>query len=182
MILDSELQGQTAMLLKKAKLKSKSLLSRLGGVSAFGFGVSFKPPETDRTVVRELLTFLEDRRALFVAAIWEQPEHVVHSVQQMRTELTNALKRLGEGSPAAAACRLMRAACRDFVSQADTMKLQNMDRHFSEGWQGETFLIALGALRATFGQQIAVLSHLYEIGLEEHLASILPPIADGDGK
>ncbi len=33
------------MSLKKAKLKSKTLLSRLGGVSAFGFGVSLKLPE-----------------------------------------------------------------------------------------------------------------------------------------
>lgn len=52
------------MSLKKAKLKSKTLLRRLGGVSAFGFGVSLKLPEADRTIVRELLVFLEDRRAL----------------------------------------------------------------------------------------------------------------------
>lgn len=67
-------------------------------------------PEADRTIVREVLVFLEDGRALFVAAIWEQPQHVVQSVQHMRTELTNALKRLGEKSPAAAACRSMRGA------------------------------------------------------------------------
>ena len=59
------------MSMKKAKLKSKSLLSRFGGFSAFGFGVSFKPKEADRTIVRELLTFLEDRRALYVGAIWD---------------------------------------------------------------------------------------------------------------
>jgi hypothetical protein len=167
------------MSLKKAKLKSKSLLSRLGGVSAFGFGVSLKLPEADRTIVRELLTFLEDRRALYVAAIWEQPDHVVQSVQHMRAELTNALKRLGEKSPAAAACRSMRGACRDFLNQIGAMKLREMDRYFIEGCQGETFLIALGALRATFGQQIALLAHLYEVDLEEHLASILPPVPDG---
>jgi len=40
------------MSLKKAKLTSKSLLSRLGGLSAFGFGISFKPQETDRSIVR----------------------------------------------------------------------------------------------------------------------------------
>jgi len=170
------------MSLKKTKLKSKTMLSRLGGVSAFGFGVSLKLPEADRTIVRELLTFLEDRRALFVAAIWEQPNHVVQSVQQMRTELTKALQRLGEKSPAAEACRSMRGACRDFLTKVGTSELREMDRRFVEGWQGETFLIALGALRATFGQQIALLAHLYDVDLEEHLASILPPVPEADTK
>lgn len=167
-------------MLKRAKLKSKTLLSRLGGFSAFGFGVSLKLPEADRTIVRELLTVLEDRRALFVQAIWEQPTHVVQSVMQMRTELTNALKRLGEGSPAEQACRLMRSACRDFLSQVEKDGLRDMDHDFLRSWRGETFLIELGKLRATFGQQIALLAHVYGVDLEEHLASILPPVADKD--
>jgi hypothetical protein len=172
------------MSLKKAKLKSKSLLSRITGVSlpVVGGGLSFKPVEADRTIVRELLTFLEDRRALYVGAIWEQPNHVVQSVLHMRTELTNALKRLGEGSPAEGACRVMRAACRDFLDKVGSKEFREMERHFVEGWQGETFLIGLGALRATFGQQIALLAHLYDVDLEEHLASILPPVVDKDGK
>lgn len=168
------------MSLKKTKLKSKALLSRLTGVSLpiVGGGLSFKPVESDRTIVRELLTFLEDKRALFVAAIWEQLNHVVQSVQQMRSELTNALKQLAEGSPAVGACRSMRSACRDFLDQTGAMELREMDRHFVEGWQGEQFLIALGTLRARFGQQIALLAHLYEVDLEEHLSSILPPVAE----
>lgn len=169
------------MSIKRTKLKSQNLLSRLGGVSAFGFGVSFKPTESDRTVIRELLTFLEDRRALYVQAIWEQPDHVVQSVQKMRTELTNALKRLGEKSPAADACRLMRTACRDFLNQAGRAGQPRSSSELSRDWQGENFLIALGALRATFGQQIALLAHLYEVDLEDHLASILPPVPDSGG-
>jgi hypothetical protein len=166
------------MSMKKAKLTSKNLLSRLGGFSLFGFGISFKPTEADRTIVRELLTFLEDRRALFVGSIWEQPDHVVQSVQQMRTELTNTLKRLGENTPATDACRLMRAACRDFVSKVDQNALRGSGPTFVRDWQGENFLIALGALRATFGQQIALLAHLYQVDLEEHFAAILPPVPD----
>jgi hypothetical protein len=176
------MHGEIVMSLRKAKLKSNTLLSRLGGVSAFGFGVSLKMPEADRTIVRELLTFLEDRRALYVGAIWEQPEHVTQSVQHMRSELTHALKRLGEKSAAAAACRSMRGACRDFLTGVGAIELRGIDRRFFDGWQGETFLIALGALRATFGQQIALLAHLYNVDLEEHLASILPPVPDGDGQ
>ena len=39
-------------------------MSRLGGVSAFGFGVGLKLPGADRPIVRELVTSLEDRRGL----------------------------------------------------------------------------------------------------------------------
>jgi len=168
------------MALKKIKLKGRSLLSRLGGLSAFGFGVSFKPQESDRAIVRELLTFLEDRRALYVFSIWERPDHVVMSVQQMRTELTNSLKRLGEGSPAAAACRLMRGACRDFLSKVDSKTPRGRGGEFARDWQGEEFLIALGALRATFGHQIAQLAPLYDLEVEKHLTAILPPAPDDE--
>jgi len=97
-------------LMSRKKLKSKTLLSRLTGVSLpfVRGGLSFKPVKSDRTIVRELLTFLEDRRAPFVGAIWEQPNHVVQSVLQMRIELTNTIKGLDENSPAEAACHLMR--------------------------------------------------------------------------
>jgi hypothetical protein len=52
------------MKLKRVKVQSQSLLNRLGGISAFGFGVSFKAPEPERQVVRGVITSLEDRRAL----------------------------------------------------------------------------------------------------------------------
>src|SRR5229473_907122 len=89
----STLKGN-AMKLKRAKVQSQSLLSRLGGISAFGFGVSFKAPEPERQVVRDVITSLEDKRALYVGAISEQPDHVVSSVMDMRRELTAGLKRV----------------------------------------------------------------------------------------
>ena len=164
------------MKLKKTKIKAREYLSRLGGVSFLGVGVSFKIPEPERAAVRDLLTFLEDRRALYVGSIWEQPEHVVRSVLKMREELTSTLKKVDEKSPALACCRAMRAACRAFL---DTMgkDIPQTRQAFAEGWQGESFLIALGQLRSAFGTQIAVLSHVYGVELEPHLASILPPEA-----
>lgn len=121
------------MSLRKMKARSKSLLSRIGGVSAFGFGVSLTLPEADRTIVRELLVFLEDRRALYVGAIWEQPQHVVASVLEMRKELTAALKRVSDKSPAQEGCRLMRAACREFLDKNDGQGAF-VGRSHSTGW------------------------------------------------
>lgn len=167
------------MSLRKVKARSKSRLSRIGGVSAFGFGVSLKLPEADRTIVRELLVFLEDRRALYVGAIWEQPQHVVASVLEMRKELTTALKRVSDKSPAQEGCRLMRAACREFLEKNDGQGAF-AGRSNSTGWQEEEFLISLGAMRATFGHQIALLAHVYEVDVEPHLAAILPPLPEKD--
>ena len=99
---------------KRARIRSQSLLSRLGGFSAFGFGVSFKAPESERAAVRDLITALEDRRALYISAVFEQPNYVVQSILQIRQELTAGLKRVNDNSPAKDAFRAMRAACRDF--------------------------------------------------------------------
>ncbi|WP_421993995.1 DUF6650 family protein [Roseococcus sp.] len=167
---------------RKKALKSKELLSRLGGVSVLGVGMSFKPTEAERTVVRELLTGFEDRRVLFVQAIWEQPKYVLSSVEKMRGELTGTIKRLGEDSPTAAACRTMRGACRDFMTEFDGDKVTDMDPAFGKNRDTENFLMRLGALRATIGQQIALLAHMYEIDLEEQLASVLPPLPELDDK
>jgi hypothetical protein len=109
-------EGSDPLKAKRVKVLSQSLLSRLGGVSAFGFGVSFKAPEPERVVVRDVITALEDKRALYVGAVWEQPEYVVQSILQIRQELTAGLKRVGDNSPAKDAFRAMRAASREFLT------------------------------------------------------------------
>jgi hypothetical protein len=53
---------------KRVKVRSQSLASRLAGVSALGFGISWKAPEPERVVVRDVITVLEDRRALYSQA------------------------------------------------------------------------------------------------------------------
>jgi hypothetical protein len=39
---------------KRAKIWSQSLVNRLGGFSAFGFGVRFQAAESERVVVRDV--------------------------------------------------------------------------------------------------------------------------------
>ncbi len=169
------------MKLRRAKVRSQSLLSRLGGFSAFGFGVSFKAPEPERVVVRDVITALEDKRALYVGAVWEQPEHVVQSILQIRQELTAGLKRVGDASPAKDAFRAMRAACRDFLTHsAVEARSRNQDLRGWGTWQQEEFLIGLGKLRAAFGQQLALLGYLYGIDIEEQLAETLRPLPGKD--
>lgn len=165
---------------KKAKVLSQSMASRLAGVSALGFGVSWKAPEPERDVVQGVIAFLEDRRALYSQAVWEQPAHVIQSVLRIREQLTDGLTRVGDKSPAKDAFRIMRAACRAFLDQSSTKNIDHkhemMRGHHM--WEAEEFFVGLGKMRATFGQQLAVLAYLYNIDIEQELAEIMPPIAD----
>jgi hypothetical protein len=163
---------------KRAKVQSQSLASRLAGVSILGFGASWKAPEPERIVVRDIITMLEDRRALYSQAVWEEPSHVVQPLFKIRDELTNGLKRVGDNSPAKEAFRIMRAACRNFLTLHSAQAQEHNRGMIREiGYQQEEFFVGLGKLRATFGQQLAVLGYLYGVDIEESLASILPPEA-----
>ena len=167
------------MRVKKARVQSQSLASRLAGVSILGFGASWKAPEPERVVVRDVITALEDKRALYSQAVWEEPSHVVQSLLKIRDELTSGLKRVGDNSPAKEAFRIMRAACRNFLT-LHSVKEQEHNRGMMRdmGYQQEEFFVGLGKLRATFGQQLAVLGYLYGVDIEEELATILPPEAE----
>jgi hypothetical protein len=165
-----------AMMLKRIQVQSKSLLSRLGGFSLLGVGINFKAPEPDRVIVRDVITALEDKRALYASAVSEQPDYVVQSILQMRQELTSGLKRISDGSPAKEGFRTMRAACRDFLEDpAMKEKDQSPMLHNRGLWQQEEFLLGLGRLRSIFGQQLAELGYLYGVDIEPRLATILPP-------
>ncbi|MGY2990324.1 hypothetical protein ACVI1K_007671 [Bradyrhizobium sp. USDA 4508] len=162
---------------KRAKVQSQSLMSRIAGISALGFGMSWKAPEPERMVVRDVITALEDKRALYSQAVWEEPSHVVQSLLKIRDELTGGLKRVGDNSPAKDAFRIMRASCRDFLTLTSAKAYEN-DRGMMRGdhmWEQEQFFIELGKLRAVFGQQLALLGYLYGVDIEENLAAILPP-------
>ncbi len=167
---------------KRARVQSQSLLSRLGGISLFGVGMSWKAPEPERVVVKDVITSLEDKRALYSSAVMEEQDHVVQSVLNIRNELTNGLKRVGDNSPAKDAFRAMRAACRDFLDLTSVKGWEHKHGMLRSGgvWQQEEFLIELGKLRSVCGQQLATLGYLYGIDTEAGLASILPPDASGN--
>ncbi len=171
------------MRIKRAKVRAQSLASRLAGVSMLGFGASWRAPEPERVAVRDVITALEDKRALYSQAVWEEPSHVVQSLLKIRDELTNDLKRVGDNSPAKDSFRIMRAACRDFLT-LNSAKAQEHNRGMMHetGYQQEEFFIGLGKLRAIFGQQLAVLGYLYGVDIKESLATMLPPEAEGERK
>ena len=101
----------------RLRVSFQDLIGRLTGFSTPFFGVSWKPPEPQREVVRRLLSFLEDRRVLFNPYFLEVEWQVEQSVIEIRRRLTETLDELSENSPAEASVRAMRAACRRFLDE-----------------------------------------------------------------
>ncbi len=155
------------------KIKYKQISKSLTGFSTPFFGVSWTPPETDRDVVRKLITFLEDRRALYNPYNIETPMFVDQSLLEIRKELTSILQRIGDNPDISLNLRAMRAACRKYLNEVG-----DKDRPSFHYREFETFA-ALGELRAVFGIHIAQPAVKYGIDVEEELASILP-VEDAD--
>lgn len=177
---------------RKTVLKAKDVARRLRGLSALGFGASWDYPPSERETIRKLVLFLEDRRALFNPLPAEVEDHVIASVASIRERCTEALGEVGETAKAAVCIRIMRAACRRFLDEpypsfADVEE-RRPDRGFREeemsgrlrrGTRPAGFFTALGELRASIGQQIAILSASYGLDVEGNLVSIIPASIEG---
>lgn len=152
---------------KPTRYKFSELASRLTGISIPVFGVSWQPPAPERKTVRNLLIFLEDRRALYTPFAFEMEHQVTASVLEIRTMLTAAIQSLPETSEAIPRIRAMRIACREYLDKSN--EPNNFD------WRHQGFLAHLGRLRTIFGFHIAQLAVIYGIDIEGELAKILPP-------
>ena len=143
-------------------VRFRDLASRITGVSIPIFGVSWKPPESEREIVRQTFVFLEDRRVLYNDFAWEVEHEVVDSVLAIRRELTQALKLLTENAEATSSLKAMRAACREY--------LDNVRHHRGRF----SFLAELGRLRAIIGVHVAHLAIKYGIDIDGELARVIP--------
>jgi hypothetical protein len=148
------------------RIKFGKIAKSLTGFSTPFFGISWNPPESDRMIVKKLITFLEDRRALYNPYDIETPMFVDQSLIEIRKELTELIQKIGDNPDITLHLRAMRNACRKYLDNS-----QGKPRyHFREY---ETFA-ALGELRAIFGVHIGQLAVKYGIDIEEDLAKILP--------
>lgn len=149
-------------------LKGKKLAKRLTGISTPIGGVSWTPPTDECDVAKELLVFLEDRRALFMPYHMEVGLFVVRSVEEIRKRLTEDLQRIDRSSVLGQSIAAMRASYRKFMTQT-----QGDPR--THHWHMEgTIWQALGELRGIFGLHIARIACAYDLEIEAQLEPILP--------
>ena len=149
-------------------MRFSEIINRLNGFSCPVFGVSWSPLPLDVDTARRVITFLEDRRALYNDFAWEMPDHCIESAREIRSFLTTELGLLPDGSQLAPPLKSIRAACRKFM---DGLQRQHSHRRHLEE--------ALGELRSTVGLNVAILAVQYGIDVEADLASILPAEDEG---
>jgi len=155
--------------MKKRKVSWRGIAKRISGLTLGPVGASWTPAKDKREIIRSLLTFFEDRRALFAPYDREYGPWVVRSVLDIRKELTDTLKEFPEDDPTCQVIRMMRAACRKFLDEYDESKPRIY------GVEREAELCTyLGELRAVVGLGVAQLCASYKLDVESELASILP--------
>ncbi|HXX46360.1 MAG TPA: DUF6650 family protein [Candidatus Acidoferrales bacterium] len=150
------------------KLSFREIADRITGISTPIFGISWNPPVLDAQIAKRLITFLEDRRALYNPYELESPPHVIDSVRLIRERLTQDLEQLDRTSTLAESLAAMRAACRKF--------LDSIPNEHSRMYLGPSmvFFSGVGELRGVFGIYIARICVQYGIDVESDLAAILP--------
>lgn len=157
----------------KNRLSFKDIAKTLRGFSTPFGGISWQPPENVRKVVAGLIAFLEDKRVLFYPYHMEFEMWVIESILNIREELNSLLQQYPDEPELSESLKAMAAACRQLLDLMNSGP-RSMHRYYEpDMW------IALGQLRGVFGIHIARLCALFEIDVDEGLASIFPgPIED----
>jgi hypothetical protein len=155
---------------KPRRLPFREVAQRVTGISTPVFGVSWNPPEDKREIVRRLVAFLEDRRALYADFHMEYGPWVEKSVLEMRAEITGTLKTCPEDEHLTGPLRAMRAACRKFLDEMGPPDSRRRIFYPREAMMWH----ALGELRGVFGLHLARLCAAFGVDVEPELATILP--------
>ncbi|HET9893576.1 MAG TPA: DUF6650 family protein [Streptosporangiaceae bacterium] len=142
------------------------------GPGAFGFSLNWEKVLGDKDIARRVITFLEDRRLLFVFRHGEDERYCVQSAIEIRRFLSDELAEAKTGHSLEQSLRAMRTALRAFVDAAGPDAVYFRYHH---GHMTDQFSLALGELRSLVGMHLAVIADQHGIDIEPDLAQILPP-------
>ncbi|MCL4552573.1 MAG: hypothetical protein M1305_03315 [Candidatus Marsarchaeota archaeon] len=160
-------------------MRFDEIKSRITGFSCPVLGISWQPPESDITIARRVITFLEDRRVLYAPEEMETPRYCEESVQQIRGYLTEELQRIPADKDLAKCLRAMRKASREFITSVQTRDAIMFANQYNH-WASWHFYTALGKLRGVFGVYVSRLAAQYGLDIEDSLAAIIPFADDQD--
>lgn len=140
---------------------------RPNGVGLLGFSLSWDYVDSNKDVVRRVLTRLEDKQVLWGQVHREDPEPCRLSAQQIRDLLTLEIPNVKHGGSLEASFKRMRAATRDFVRAAGAFS-DNFARDPSHFWA------CLEAMRTSVGEEVVALAAEFNVELEDAFVRSLP--------
>ena len=153
-------------------MKFSEIAARLNNIG-FPFSVGWVPVRADAAIARKVIRFLEDRRMLFNLCADEEPEYCYLSALEIRKFLTEELADVSEGTDLFKHLTGIRAACRQFLDKSPNSE-GRFNLHDRYSMHSNHFFIALGELRATIGNHVALMAVKWEIDVENDLARVLP--------
>ena len=95
-------------------MRFSEIMNRLTGISCPIFGLSWNPVDTERSIARRIIVFLEPRRVLYSA--YESVCPCITSVTEIKNYLTSELQQIDENSELNFYVRAMRNACNKFLT------------------------------------------------------------------
>lgn len=152
-------------------MKHAKIVRHITGFSTPIFGLQWNPPTLDISIAQDVITFLEDKRVLYNPIEMEDANHCVQSVQMIRQELTNSMKKLSKvDSPLGKQLRKMREAAKKFTDSIGNHAFPRFDKVI----QTSILERELFKLRDKFGICIAEIAGAYGLDVEDDLAVIIP--------
>ena len=148
--------------LKKWKKDHEKLIKDcLEGSKRLMFQFLTQQPK-DAAIARNLVKYLEQRGALFMHIQYEIPHHVFESVKEIRTFLTSIQSQIEPESPLEIIIDSINHACRHFMNTTN----RNMTNKEIE--------YGLSATRKIIGINLKDLEQIYNLQINQPLASIMP--------
>ena len=160
----------------KALMKLQSIFKRITGFSSPLFGLSWNVKESEEQQARRIISFLEDKRILYVPIEWDKrnPKKSVRSVLNVRDFITKEIGKQESSDFLVDALREIRLACRDFLIIIDTYKPKILVASHPSAHSGAfKFEKALLLLRAAISVQIFNICDKYGIQHSGELESMV---------
>ncbi|QGM47957.1 hypothetical protein H2LOC_005075 [Methylocystis heyeri] len=124
-------------------------------------------------VAREIISLIEDRRALWACFNAEFPDRVRGSLDDLRYRLTSLRGKCAAGGPLDSVIAALGKTIRHFFDTVEQYNLTTL-RCDSRDPDWRAFETALKALRKSVAYQISALADSYAIPLQGELADCLP--------
>jgi hypothetical protein len=163
--------------IRAAKHLTGETARRITGISTPWFGVQWSDPgPSDRERIRRFFIELEDKRVLYNPQWLEVRSQVDTSVDNIRAICTEALKTFSDRDFATLPISNIRAACRRYLDETalefPCVGFNPLDER--RGGMSAGAFVALGAFRASVGQEVARLSAFYDLDVQGELATVVP--------
>ena len=157
------LQQLTGRSLDQLKEIGKEQLAKITGISFPIFGISWKPPDLERKIAKNIIWFSEDRRVLYTDNAPKTALYCYISVNKIRDYLSEKGKDLNSKSELTKSIKGMREACREFQTTLEKFYDEDKERNPYSDIPPDVFYRALQHMRNVFGAELGKLSLKYSV-------------------